>query len=260
MFFQVAFSKPQYAINTELFILNLDEQAIKYRAMEGWFKTPQGERVAHAFASELKEPSELFSGKRLLQLGTCGDSPWLSQLHFRHKWFATPYETSQKATLVTSLLALPIARSSIDCVIAPLTLEAFGRDKNPLDEIDRVLKPMGYVVFLGVNPCSFWGASLRWGGVDCFGESRGELCSSLSLKQAMLSRGYSQCMLSSFYYIPPVANKKLINHLEFFNEMGKMIWPFPAGFYCLIVQKYQPISPTLLFNQYNDDLLYVARN
>ena len=63
-----------------------------------------------------------------------------------------------------------------------------------------------------------------------------------------------------FLLHPPVTNKTLINHLEFLNQMGKMIWPFPAGFYCLIMQKYQPVGPTALFNQYNDDLLYVARN
>jgi len=240
--------------------LILDKQVTKYRALDNWFKTPQGARVANAFASELKEPAELFSGKRLLQLGSCGDNPWLSALHFRHKWFATPCETSQKSALVTSLTSLPIDRSSIDCVIAPLTIEAFGHDKNPIDEIDRVLKPMGYVVFFGINPWSFWGAALRWGSLHCFGDTKGTPCSSLSLKQAMLSRGYSQCMLSSFYYIPPVANKKIIHNLEFFNEMGKMIWPFPAGFYCFIVQKYQPASPSLIFNKYDDDLLYVVRN
>ena len=114
----------------------LDEQVIKYSALDNWFKTPQGVRAAQAFASELKEPSELFSGKRLLQLGSCGDNPWLSALNFRHKWFVTPCETSHKSALVSSLSSLPIDRNSIDCVVAPLTLEAFGHDKNPIDEID----------------------------------------------------------------------------------------------------------------------------
>ncbi len=235
-------------------------QAAKYRALDNWFKTPQGLRVAHAFVSELKEPGDLLDGKRLLQLGQCGDNPWLAALPFRHKWIASPCEASRRANLVTSLTALPLDRNSIDCVIAPLTMEAFGSDKNPLDEIDRVLKPMGYVVFFGINPWSFWGGGLRWNRVRCFGNNAGSLMSSLSLKHAMISRGYSQCMLKSFHYIPPVSSKNLIHRLEFFNEMGKMIWPFPAGFYCLIVQKYQPASPNLIFNKFDNDLLYVARN
>ncbi len=237
----------------------LDEQAAKYRALNDWFKTPQGIRASLAFASELKAPSELFSGERLLQLGNCGDNLWLSELHFRTKWLVSPYEGAHKTALVASLTALPIDRSSVDCVIAPLTMEAFTQDKNPLDEIDRVLKPMGYAVFFGINPWSFWGAALRWGGVHCFGNTKGTMTSLLSLKHTLLTRGYSPCMIKSFYYIPPVANKTLIHKLAFFNEMGKMIWPFPAGFYCFIVQKYEPASPSLLFNKYDDELLNLVR-
>lgn len=238
----------------------LDEQATKYSALDEWFKTPQGIRVADAFLSELKPVSEFFSGKRLIQLGSCGGNDWLSALHFRQKWLLSPCEVSSRVAIVTSLTSLPIERNSIDCVIAPLTLEAFGYDKNPLDEIDRILKPMGYVVFFGINPVSFWGAALRFHGLKCFSDTTSSLNSSLSLKHAMIARGYTQCLLRSFYYIPPVTNKKLIHHLEFLNEMGKMIWPFPAGFYCFIVQKYQPANPSLLFDKFDDELLYFARN
>lgn len=240
--------------------MNLDDQMHKYKALDRWFKTPQGLCVAKAFTSELATVGDLFSGKQLLQLGHCGDNLWLPELKFRHKWFATPVDTVGQKTLVASLNALPIERSSIDCVVAPLTKEAFGDEKNPLDEIDRILKPMGYVVFFGINPMSFWGAALRWGRVPCFGGFAGALMSSHTLKSDMLQRGYTQCMHRTFYYIPPVVNAVLIHKLSFFNEMGKMIWPFPAGFYCLIMQKYQPTTPTLLFNTFDNELLSLARN
>ncbi|HVT62817.1 MAG TPA: methyltransferase, partial [Legionellaceae bacterium] len=132
---------------------------------------------------------------------------------------------------------LPIDRESMDCIIAPLTMEAARRDKNPLDELDRVLRPMGYLIFLGINPWSFWGASLRWGRLSCFAHASARLSSSLSVKHAMVARGYRQCFLSSFYYIPPINNEYWIHKLEFLNQMGKMVWPYPAGFYCLIMQK-----------------------
>lgn len=237
----------------------LDEQITQYTALDSWFKIPQGMRVAQAFVSELQGPANLLSGKILLQLGLCGDSPWLSMLRFRHKWIISPFE--KPSTITASMLALPIERSSIDCIIAPMTLDLFNADKNPINEIDRVLKPMGYVVFLGINPVSFWGIAARWGNLRGVIQAKNTGgCSSLSLKKNMLARGYSQCLLNSFYYIPPVKNRRLIQHCEFFNEMGKMIWPFPAGFYCLILQKYQAADPSLMFNRYDDELLYVARN
>ncbi len=61
----------------------------------------------------------------------------------------------------------------------------------------------------------------------------------------LTQRGFRQCTLSSFFYLPPVKNEYFIKKLEFFNEMGKMIWPFPAGFYCFVAQKY---SSSLLIN------------
>lgn len=233
----------------------LDEQANKYRALDNWFLTPQGIRVAHAFASELMQISEPFRGENLLQLGSCGDNLWLPQFKFRHQLVVTPCSISQKTSLMASLTMLPIERDSIDCVIAPLTLEAFPRDKNPIDEIDRVLKPMGYAIFFGINPCSFWGLALRWRYLSCFGAGAGVAVSSLAIKRRMLHRGYRQCALTSFYYIPPVNKLSLIRKSEFFNEMGKMIWPFPAGFYCFIVQKYQPSSPSVLINTVDETLL-----
>lgn len=238
----------------------LKEQMIKYTALDAWFKTPQGLRVAKAFASELATVSEFLQGNQLIQLGNCGDNLWLSKLRFRHQWVVAPCKTPSLASIFTSLTSLPLERSSVDCVIAPLALEAFGLDNRLLDEMDRILKPMGYAIFLGINPISFWGAGLRCHWIRCFGDTRSVLTSSLSLKCRMISRGYTQCLLKSFYYIPPVTHKKRIQQLEFFNEMGKMIWPFPAGFYCFIVQKYQTNNPSLLFPQVDEDLLCFSRH
>lgn len=221
-----------------------DQQVTKYLAMDHWFNTPQGRRVAHAFTTELVPVCDQLKGERLLQLGSCGENQWLSLFKFNSKWLINPCLLAPKTSAVSCLTALPIERDSIDCIMAPLTLESFERPKSPIDEIDRVLKPLGYVIFFGVNPLSFWGAALRWNYLKCFGDrSSVTLMSSMTLKHDMMHRGYRQCFFDSFYYIPPVSREYLIDKFEFFNEMGKMIWPFPAGFYCLIMQKFQYISP-----------------
>ncbi|MDP3562387.1 MAG: methyltransferase [Legionellaceae bacterium] len=223
----------------------LDEQA-NYLALDDWFRTPQGQRVAEAFTSELIAVQDVLCGKRLIQLGSCGENSWLPGLRFRQKWLVSPISHGPSAHVFSSINALSIERNSVDCVIAPLTLEAYSRGKNPINEIDRILKPMGYAVFFGINPWSFWGAALSLGYVSCFANTtKVVLRSSLSLKHIMLQRGYQQCLLSSFYYIPPVKNEKMIHKLEFLNEMGKMIWPYPASFYCFIAQKYDPCIPSL---------------
>ncbi len=228
----------------------------KYTALDDWFKTAQGQRVADAFTAELKQIDTVLSGHRLLQLGVCGENPWLDILDFRHKWLVSPSRKSSDVTFYSSIQALPIERNSIDCIVAPLTMEAFTRFKNPINEIDRVLKPQGYVVFLGINPCSFWGIALRLGKVACFDHIFAIPTSSLTLKYRLFNRGYRQCLLTSFYYIPPFEKERLIHKMEFLNEMGKMIWPYPAGFYCLIMQKNEICMPNL--QQERSDL-YCAR-
>lgn len=232
----------------EIITLALEEQALIYQSLERWFDTPQGQGVAGAFCSEIEGIIKYLKGSILIQLGQCGSSPWLHNLSFKHKWVVNPYPVGDKITCVASLHELPFERDSIECIIAPLTSEAFSRAKSPLDEMDRILKPMGYMIFLGINPWSFWGFALRWGNLSCFGQASLTPVSSFSLKRALQNRGYQQCLHDSFFYIPPFTNSKIIKQLEFFNEVGKMVRPFPAGFYCLVVQKYQHAQPFLLMD------------
>lgn len=206
--------------------------------LEKWFLTDSGSNVMQAFLDELNPIEDLLHGETLLQFGSFGNRSFSHNLGFFHKWTVTPYERAN-SNLISFFNQLPIDRDSVDCVIAPLTLEAFNNKDNLINEIDRILKPMGYVVFFGINPLSLWGLWLRITKNNCFGEGVLKPKSVISVKLAMIHRGYVQCHLSSFYYIPPVRTKKWIDKLEIMNEVGKMISPVPSGFYCLVVQKQQ---------------------
>ena len=232
--------------------MSFDAQKSRFRALDNWFNTPQGIDLSGAMASELAHLNEFLYGETLLQLGNSGGDSWLKALHYSHKWYVTPY-MNPSSTLISSFTQLPIDRNSVDCVIAPLILEGFG-SKNPIDEIDRILKPMGYVVFFGINPMSLWGCFVRLRRFSCFGPLNGKAKSVFLVKRAMLHRGYVQCNLSTFYYIPPVSSESLLHKLEILNELGKMISPCPAGFYCLVVQKQHEVPPDLLQTPIEDEL------
>lgn len=214
--------------------------------MNEWFKTNQGIQISHCFAEEMSYFIERLRGECLLQLGVCGENSWLPSLQYEKKWIVSPVPNQAGAHLTADFNQLPLDRLSVDCIIAPLSIETFSIDKNPLDEFDRILKPMGYIVFFGINPSSLWGIALRLGWLTLFGKEKSKLHSFFFVKHSAFSRGYQQCVLNTFYYIPPVKSKKWLNRLEFLNEMGKMLWLYPAGFYCLIIQKQQIITPELL--------------
>lgn len=222
------------------------KQKIKhFRALNKWFSTPLGINLANEFTRELKRSKDYLRGETLLQLGSCGNNQWLKQLNYIHKWVATPFSIKSANHIECTINHLPIDRSSVDCIIAPLTLEAFSGNFNLLDEIDRVLNPMGHVVFLGINPWSLWGAAIKLGRLDLYNDRITKMRTATNINRAFTQRGFNQRLLTTFCYIPPINNPNIINHLSFLDEVGKMIWPFPSGVYCYIAQKYELITPSL---------------
>jgi hypothetical protein len=146
-------------------------------------------------------------------------------------------------------------------VLAPLTLEPYADNFSIIDEVDRVLKPMGYAVLLCINPWSLWGGALKYGFLSCFANEHSKSHSAFTINRLFTQRGYRQCALYYFCYTPPMKNQKFIHKLAFLEEVGKMLWPFPAGFFCYIAQKYEHIHPDLVIEpaltkelQYNSAL------
>jgi SAM-dependent methyltransferase len=226
--------------------LLIERQVKQYRALDKWFQSPLGLFAAHEFTVNLEPANDYLRGETLLQLGHCGENPWLKKLKFDHQWIVSPFALTKKVDLESELNHLPLLRNSVDCVIAPLTLEPFNESMSLIDEIDRVLKPMGFVVFLCINPWSLWGAAIKGGLLSCYSDSSIKMRSPFNLNRVFVQRGYRQHSLSNFCYIPPVNTASLIKKMTFLDEIGKMVWPYPSGFYCYIAQKYQLIQPSLV--------------
>lgn len=224
----------------------LIEQQIKhYRTLCEWFQSPLGEFVAKEFTDQFEPVKKYLKGETLLQLGHCGENAWLNPLGFKHKWIASPFSYKDQIHLECSLNQIPLNRNTLDCVLVPLTLEPFGSNFSLIDEIDRVLKPMGFLILLCINPWSLWGGAMKWGLLHCYDNRKVKMRTAFNLNRIFLQRGYRQCSLSNFCYIPPVNNKSLLKKLTFLDEIGKMIWPLPSGFYCYITQKYECVGPNL---------------
>lgn len=210
----------------------------KYTKLNQWFGTQQGKDIASAFASQLKNIDlPLSSSQRVLQLGMCADNLWLNAFAHKQVCCVSPAAIPAEKTVYASMHNLPLDRDSIDCVIAPFSVEISSKKMMLFDEIDRVLAPMGTIIFLGINPYGAWGI-LPSGRRLCLGSSSIKLRSALWVQHTLLAKGYRLCHLTSFYYIPPLKQQSWLERLEFLNQMGKMVWPFPAGFYCLMMQKH----------------------
>ena len=217
--------------------MSFELQSKQFRNLDQWFSTAHGRVIGKVIHDELSDLNDLLLGDRLLQLGSCSNNSWLNVLNFQHKWIIHPERQDHAIHCAAMLDDLPLDRDSIDCLIAPFTVDAFRVNAPLIDEIDRVLKPMGYVVFFGINPYSLWGLWLRYSQNNCFGGIKGSPHSLISLKRMMMHRGYHHCYCHEFYYIPPVREARMIYHLDFLNQVGKMLSPMPSAFYCLVMQK-----------------------
>lgn len=209
----------------------------RFEALDTWFHTPHGSYIAAAIEEELTHLNGILRGETLIQLGGSLDNAWLAGLKFPYKWLFTPQVQPENIHCSSLMNVLPLDRESIDCVVAPFTVDAFYTKDALLDEIDRVLKPMGHVVFIGVNPISLWGWWLAYSKNNCFGEYKGHPKPLLAIQRPLIHRGYLQCYYNGFYFIPPVTQPKWFHNLAFLNQVGKMISPCPSAFYCLVMQK-----------------------
>ena len=216
---------------------HMDEQIKRYQALDDWFSSALGVNLGQALADKFIEIQDMLSGSILLQLGACG-GVFPPSPTFTYKWVASPNLTPH-THLLTNMHHLPLERESVDCILAPFTMEAFFGDPNILDEMDRILTPMGTIVFFDINPFSFWGAWLRCSPKTCFGKDKSRGISLWSLKRAMVHRGYSTYYYSNFYHTPPINCQKIIKKMQFVNKIPPVCLPFPSGFTCYVVQKYQ---------------------
>lgn len=239
--------------------MNINQDINLHESLDNWFNTDQGLGVSRAFYDDASHFKYLLHGDSFIQLGMCGDNTLLSSLNYNNSWLLRPTKTTNFNALQCSYNALPLAQESVDCIFSPLKIEA-DTSNYLVDEIDRVLKPMGYVVFLGVNPISFWGAWMRFSKNSFFKNVRPSFTSSFSLNRIMINRGFRQCYLNNFYYVPPARNINTIKKLKFLDEMGKMIGIFPSGFYCLVMQKYKVNNIDLYQCQTQDELVLSSKS
>ncbi|MCC5791107.1 MAG: class I SAM-dependent methyltransferase [Legionellaceae bacterium] len=220
-----------------------------------WFTTPAGVAVGDALAQQMMPYRSILHGECLLQIGSFTHNPWLEHLRYHHQWLLSPHSHMNQQSLSASLLQLPFEQESLNAVVAPLALHMLPHSQWPLDELDRIIKPMGYLVIFAINPLSLWGAGLRLGILPGFMGQGLSSMSAFNLQRVMEHKGYTQYHLDYFYYMPPIRSNRLLQNLSFLNHVGSLFPLYPAAFYLLIMQKYRPAHPDVAVEPLNEPAL-----
>lgn len=214
-----------------------------HQNLDEWFLGPQGTDVLAHIDARLLELTSRLHGDTIIQLGATGKQDLLSHFSFNHRYVISPTYFDKNGYIRTSFEYLPLLKDSCHAIIAPLRLNLFDAKHWPIDELDRVLNPLGHIVVVGINPLSLWGLYARFGCLQMLGYKRRAMKSFIRLKKALEHRGYTQCHFSRFYYLPPLETNGMIQRLQFLNQMGELAASWPAAFYLLVMQKYEYCSP-----------------
>lgn len=216
----------------------LNSQIAKYRALENWFRKEQGKLISHEIGRHLSEVPSCLHGDVLLQIGGFGQNQWLSCFNSVHQWVISPDQSNKRAELICPIEQLSLKTASVDILFAPFALEIFSNPQVVLEEFDRVLKPMGCIIIIGINPYSLWSMASRFGKLNCFGDYSPHIHSTMRIQHRLSRLGYEQMLHQGFWYLPPLEQQSWIKRLSIVNEMGKILGPFPSGFYFHVARKY----------------------
>lgn len=133
-----------------------DQQLLR-TTIRDWFTTAVGERHLLIQERVLAQLLPGYFGYHLLQLSPqsralYSPSPVGNQMTLGN------HVDDPDASLFADGLQLPFENDSIDVLILHHMLDFFEEPQQLLREVERVALPMGYLVILGFNPVSTWGA------------------------------------------------------------------------------------------------------
>jgi SAM-dependent methyltransferase len=230
----------------------------KSRAIIGladWLQTPAGRYLLEWEQGEIDAAVADVFGFHALQLGL----PELDALRANrmpHRWLAldagTPAAAHGIAPTAMALLrcdfdALPLDSQSLDLVVVPHSLE-MARDAHiALAEVERVLRPEGRVVIIGLNPISLWGLRQRLGHLrqrflprsarPLYLPSEGEFIAYRRLRDWLRLLSFEVEGGRFGCYRPAFTSAKWFSRMGWIERLGERWWPVFGAVYLLVAVK-----------------------
>ncbi len=149
--------------------------------------------------------------------------------------------------------ALPFEANSLDLVVLPHTLELTGNPHRTLREVERVLRPEGRVVILGLNPASLWALRQNLARVNGrmfhrthHGESRpprlylpdeGEYIGYWRLRDWLRLLSFDVERAGFGCYRPPLISQAWLDRWQWIEKPGGKWWTVLGALYGVVAVK-----------------------
>jgi len=220
-------------------------------AWSDWLASPAGQYVMRWETEQLSRLVVDMFGYFALQLGfleldalQANRMPHRIRVSIGRDAQAAPGEDRKDCPKAPDLLVagfeeLPLESQSVDLVVLPHQLEFSAAPHQILREADRVLRPEGRLVVVGMNPLSLWGLrqSLSSRPFTPFLPPTGQLIGIPRLRDWMkllsfeIDSGHYGC------YAPPCRTQKWLDRMHFLENAGDRWWPICGAVYMVSAVK-----------------------
>lgn len=214
-----------------------------------WFSTPQGQYLLSRESDYFDRSLADIFGFNALQLGL-PERDFLRGSRIPLRIFG---DRSPDAKVKLLFDELPFESASMDLVLLPHVLEFYEHPHQILREVERVLRPEGYVLITGFNPRSLWGIRRLLGPRQGYPWC-GQFITLSRMKDWLALLGFEIEDSQFACYAPPSISSKWLQRFRSMEPAGDRWWAVCGGVYFLLAVKRVP-GMRLIKPQWNSALV-----
>ena len=204
-----------------------------------WFQGRLGQAVLRVERNYLTRVLPDLFGYHILQLGALGDMRLLDSSRINHKVITASGHDVLPAEInvICDQHALPVGSDSVDVMVLPHVLEFDSHPHQTLREMERVLIGDGHAIIIGFNPWSLWGLWRLFRAWRDRAPWNAKYISMARLKDWLALLDFEVTRTEYFYYLPPLETLRLMQKLEFMEQLGRFGWRYFGGIYLVVAKK-----------------------
>jgi SAM-dependent methyltransferase len=213
-----------------------------------WLQTPPGQYLLAWERQQMDAAVADLFGFHALQLGL-PELPGLQANRMPHRWLALDHlqvlanAPAGAVALHCEFDELPFEAASLDLVVLPHALELARDPHKTLREVERVLRPEGRLVILGLNPASAWGLRQNLGRLlpsrsrRLFLPRTGDFIGYWRLRDWLRLLSFEVEGARFGAYSPPLRSAKWLTRWRWIEGIGSRWWPVLGAVYFIVAVK-----------------------